>query len=53
MSRFRASPVARLLTCNTIFQRLKGMKTSLYDLLHQESGKRGYFQKQNVITYAP
>lgn len=49
MSRFRASAVARLLTCNIIFQRLEGMKTSLYDLLHQESGKRGYFQKKNVI----
>lgn len=53
MSRFRTSAVARLLTCNIIFQRLKGEKNSLHGLLHQESGKRGYFQKQNVITYAP
>lgn len=50
MSRFRTSAVARLLTCNTIFQRLKGKTNSLHDLLHQESGKRGYFQrKKNEI----
>lgn len=49
MSRFCASAVARLLTCNTIFQRLKGEKNSLHDLLHQESVNRGYFQKKNEI----
>lgn len=49
MSRFRTSTIARLLTCNAISQRLQGEKTSLYGLLHQESGKRGYFQKKNEI----
>lgn len=51
MSPLRASAVARLLTCNTIFQRPKGKKNSLHDLLHQESVKRRYFQKKR--DYAP
>lgn len=49
MSRLRASAVARLLTCNIIFPRLEGMKTSLYGLLHQDSRKRGYFQKNEIM----
>lgn len=55
MSRLRASAVARLLTCNAIFQRLKGEKDSLHGLLHQESGKRGYFskKKKKKRDYAP
>lgn len=43
MSRLRASAVARLLTCNAIFQRLEGMKTSLYDLQTKNPENVGIF----------
>lgn len=49
MSRFRTSAVARLLTCNAIFQRLKGMKTSFYTTYYTKNPSNVDVFKNNEI----
>lgn len=49
MFRLRASTVARLLTCNAIFQRLKGKKTSLYDLHTKNPENVDIFKKNEIM----